>query len=136
MAFTTDVETKAQAEAQDKKSDLGKVKFEVELIEDALQDQDGVVTPEEEKHHEEEIDGEDQTHDDYLLAMDRTKRTIIAPEMFGYVDLIAFALVSTSEVLQDEPKYVKSILVSKDSKKWKQAMNGRLNLFMLIIFGH
>ena len=42
-----------------------------------------------------------------MLARDRIRREIKQPKRYGYVDLIAFALVAASEVLEEDPKNVK-----------------------------
>lgn len=44
------------------------------------------------------------TDNDYLLARDRLKRVINPPQRLDYVDLIAFVLISASEILDEEPK--------------------------------
>ena len=53
-----------------------------------------------------------------MLARDRTRRQIKPPEKFGYADLMAFSLVATSEVWDDEPKSYKAAMASKENLKW------------------
>jgi hypothetical protein len=38
------------------------------------------------------------------LARDRPRRVIKSPQRLGYVDLIAYALISASEVIDEEPR--------------------------------
>jgi len=52
-----------------------------------------------------------------MLARDKTRREIKQPERYGYADLIAFALVVVSEVLEEDPKTLKPILASKEKEK-------------------
>ena len=58
-----------------------------------------------------------------MLARDRIRREIKQPKRYGYVDLIAFAVVAASEVLEEDPKTVKVVLASKEKEKWLSAMN-------------
>ena len=58
-----------------------------------------------------------------MLARDRTGREIKQPKRYEYADLIAFALVAASEVLEEDPKTVKAVLASKEKEKWLSAMN-------------
>lgn len=80
------------------------------------------VDTEDDEAHDYKVVEEQQDGDDYLLARDKTRRETRAPNRYGYADLIAFALVSAHEVLEDEPKSYKAALACKDSEKWKQAV--------------
>ena len=51
-----------------------------------------------------------------MLARDRTGREIKQPKRYRYADLIAFSLVVASEVLEEDPKTVKVVLVSKEKE--------------------
>ena len=66
---------------------------------------------------------EDQTLEgNYLLARDRTRREIKAPQRYGYVDLITFALVIASEVVEEDPKSVDVSLARQEGQKWLKVM--------------
>lgn len=69
-----------------------------------------------------EASDEDKQSHDYMLATNRMRRIIRAPKRYGYVDLIAYVLVATSEMLDDEPFSVSSTLGSKESTKWLDTM--------------
>lgn len=58
------------------------------------------------------INEDKETDNDYLLARDISKRVIKPPQRLGYADLMAFALISTSEVLDAEPKEYKEVIRS------------------------
>ena len=58
-----------------------------------------------------------------MVVNDRTRREIKQPKSYGYANLIAFALVAASEVLEEDPKTVKTVLASKEKEKWLSAMN-------------
>ena len=51
---------------------------------------------------------------DYLLSRDMSRRVIKPPQRFGYVDLIAYALNSTSEFLDKEPRDHKEFMRSQN----------------------
>ena len=72
---------------------------------------------------EEKFEEKQQEEAGYMLAWDRTRREIKQHERYGYVDLIAFALVAASEVLEEDPKTFKVVLASKEKEKWLSAMN-------------
>ena len=61
---------------------------------------------------EEKYEEEEQEEASYVRARNRTRREIKQPKKYGYVDLIAFALVAASEVLEEDPKTVKVVLAS------------------------
>lgn len=58
------------------------------------------------------IDEDEETNNDYLLEIDRSRRVIKPPQRLGYADLIAFALISASEVLDEEPRNYKEVVMS------------------------
>jgi len=51
---------------------------------------------------------------DYMIVKDKTRRTIRALDRYEYVKLIAYSLVTTSKVLEDEPSSVSFALASKE----------------------
>ena len=54
---------------------------------------------------------------DYQLARDRQKRVIKTPKRFAYADLIAYALTTTHELDNDEPKTYREAVLGKDADK-------------------
>lgn len=70
-------------------------------------------------------DVEDETND-YLLARDRTRRQMKPTEKFGYADLMAFSLVATSEVWDDEPKSYKVAMASTEKLKRGKAIGNEI----------
>ena len=86
---------------QRKEIDSEKLNFEVET-EDRHVETQAVNWPLDEEKSEEE----EQEEADYVLARDRTRREIKQPKSYGYANLIAFALVAASEVLEEDPKTV------------------------------
>jgi len=103
---------------QSKETDSEKLNFEVET-EDKHAETQAVNWPLDEGKYEEE----EQEEVDYVLAQDRIRREIKQPKRYGYADLIAFALVAASEVLEEDPKVVKAVLARKEKEKWLSAMN-------------
>src|ERR1043165_6788236 len=49
-----------------------------------------------------------------------------SPQRFGYVDLIAYALISTSEVLDEEPRDHKKVMRSRNKIEWLKAMDDEM----------
>ncbi|RZB80703.1 Retrovirus-related Pol polyprotein from transposon TNT 1-94 [Glycine soja] len=91
-----------------KETDSEKLNFEVET-EDKHVETPVVNWPlDEEKSKEKE-----QEEANYVLARDRIRREIKQPKRYEYADLIAFALVAASEVLEEDPKTVKAVLTMK-----------------------
>jgi len=94
--------------ALSKETGFEKLNFEVET-KDKYAETQAVNWPlDEEKSEEKQQEGAS-----YMLAQDRTRREIKQPERYGYADLIAFALVAASEVLEEDPKTLKVVLASK-----------------------
>lgn len=52
---------------------------------------------------------------DYQLVRDRSKRTIEAPQRFGYADMVSYAFVVASSMEYDECTSVKEAMRSKES---------------------
>lgn len=48
------------------------------------------------------VDEDEETENDYLLARHKSRRVIKLPQRRGYAYLIAFALISASEVLDEK----------------------------------
>lgn len=55
--------------------------------------------------------------DDYLLTRDRSRRFIKPPQRLSYADLISFALISASEVLEEEPRDYKEAMRIRNKTK-------------------
>lgn len=68
----------------------------------------------------------EETVDDYLFARDTSRRIIKPPQRLGYVDLIAFALLSASEVLDEEPRDYKEVARIRNKVEWLKAMNDEM----------
>lgn len=60
---------------------------------------------------------------DYLLARYRLRRIIKPPQRLGYADLIAYALISTSKVLDEEPRDYKDVMRIRDKTKFLKAID-------------
>jgi len=58
----------------------------------------------------------------YKLARDREKRVINPPIMFGYADMVAFALNVAEEIETDEPRNYVEVIKSNQSQNWITAM--------------
>jgi len=117
MAYKTKPSMVQSSTNLSKETDFEKLNFEVET-EDKHAKTQAVNWPLDEEKSEE---GEQEA--DYVLTRDRTKREIKQPKRYGYVDLIAFALVAVNEVLEEDPKTIKAVLASKEKEKWLSAMN-------------
>ena len=61
-----------------------------------------------------------------MLARDRSKRVIKPPQRLGYAYLIEFTLISRSEVLDEEPKYYKEFVRSRNKTECLKAMDGEM----------
>ena len=57
---------------------------------------------------------DDETDNDYLLARDRQRRVIKPPQRLSYAYPIIFTLISTSEVLDEEPRDCKETVRSRN----------------------
>src|ERR1051325_11967287 len=97
MAFKKTNDVGRSAEVSDKELEQVEIPVEVEHVDAELHIPDKV-------EEAEDADEVEETTDDYLLARDRTQRVIKPPQRFGYADLIAYALISASEVLDEEPR--------------------------------
>ena len=71
-------------------------------------------------------DEDEETDNDYLLARYRSRRVIKPPQRLGYANLIAFALISTSEVLNEEPRDYKEVVRSRNKIEWLKAMDDEM----------
>ena len=80
------------------------------------------------KVEEEVEDAEEvvETVNDYLLERDRTRRVIKPPHRLGYADLIAYAIISVSEVLEEEPRDHKDVMRSINKTEWLKAMDDEM----------
>lgn len=72
-------------------------------------------------------DEDEETDNDYLLIRDRSRRVIKLPLRLGYADLITYALISSSEVLDEEPIDYKEVMTSRDKTGWLKAMDDEIN---------
>ena len=64
---------------------------------------------------------------DYQFTRDRQKRQVKAPDILGYVDLIAYALTVAQEVDQEEPTTYEETIASKYSTQWIKAMEDEMD---------
>ena len=78
---------------------------------------DELHNPDEVEEQEQVIDENEETDNDYVLARDRLKRVTTTPQRLVYVDLIAFALISASEVLDEEPRDYKEVVRSRNKSE-------------------
>ena len=76
-------------------------------------------------HTNEEVVDVDNLHD-YNLARDRERRQSKAPVRYGFADCIAYAL-EVAEEMDSEPNTFEEALASKDSVKWKAAMDEEMD---------
>lgn len=68
----------------------------------------------------------EETVDDYLLAEDKLRRVIQPPQRFGYAYLIIVALISASEILDEEPRDWKEAMSSPNKKEWLKNMDDEI----------
>ena len=69
----------------------------------------------------------DQTNPDrYSVARDRQPRARRLPQRYSYLDLVAYALSSASEVTGEEPLAYDQVVSAKDSDKWVEAMQSKI----------
>ncbi|XP_050902779.1 uncharacterized protein LOC127115231 [Lathyrus oleraceus] len=73
----------------------------VEHVDADLRIPDQVKEEAQDAEHIEEVE---EIVDDYLLARNTPRRVIKPPQRLGYADLIAYGLISASEVLDEEPR--------------------------------
>lgn len=75
--------------------------------------------------NEDDDESEQQTSelDNYQLASDRVRIETKVPKRYGYADLIAFAFISASKVLEEEPKSYEEAHASKEKGKWLTTLN-------------
>ena len=66
----------------------------------------------------------------YQLARDRKRRTIRPPKRYAVADLIVYALSAAHEINDDEPKTYQKAITSKNSLKWKKAMDEEVESLM------
>lgn len=71
----------------------------------------------------------EETDNDYLLEKDKLRRVIKSPQRLGYPNLVAFALISTSEVLNEEPRDYKEAAKSRNTTEKMKATNDELKYF-------
>lgn len=72
------------------------------------------------------VDEDKETINDYLLARDMSRRVIKPPHRLGYANLIAFVLISTSEVLNEEPKDYKESVRTRNKIEWLTTMDDEM----------
>ena len=118
MAYKTKPNMVQSSTNQSKETGFEKLNFEVET-EDKHAETQVVNWP----FGEEKSEEEEQEEVGYVLARDRTRMEIEQPKRYEYDDIIAFALVAASEVLEEDPKTIKAFLASKEKEKWLSAMN-------------
>ena len=81
---------------------------------------------EEEVKDAEDTEEDEEIINDYLLARDRPRRFVKPPQRLGYADLIAYALISASEVLDEEPRNYKEIMRSLNKTEWMKSMDDEM----------
>ncbi|CAL5191740.1 unnamed protein product [Lathyrus oleraceus] len=81
---------------------------------------------EEEAQDAEDTEEDEETVDDYMLARDRPRRVVKPPQRLGYADLIAYALISASEVLDEEPINYKEVMRSRNKTEWLKVMDDEI----------
>ena len=91
-------------------------------VDDELRILDEVEVEEEEEDAEEV----EETLYDYISERYRTKRVIKPPQRLGYADLIAYALISVSEVLDEEPRDHKEVMRIQNKTEWMKAMDNEM----------
>lgn len=96
MAFKKTGDACLSVEIYGEELESGEIFIEVEHSHAELHDPYKV---EEEEKDSSEIE---ETIDDYLLARDMSRRVIKTPQRLDYADLIAFALIFATEVLEEE----------------------------------
>src|SRR3954469_2465409 len=82
--------------------------------------------PDEVEEEAEDAEEIEETVDDYLLSRDRSRRAIKTPQRLGYADLIAYALISASEVLDKEPRDYKEVMRNRNKTEWLKAMDDEM----------
>ncbi|KAI5446306.1 hypothetical protein KIW84_014231 [Lathyrus oleraceus] len=60
------------------------------------------------------------------MAIDKPRRVIKPPQRLGYANLIAYALISASEVLDEKPRYYKEVMRSRNKTEWMKAMDDEM----------
>lgn len=68
-----------------------------------------------------------KVQNDYSQVRDREKRESKAPSRYSYADVIAYELEKAEDLSPAEPKTFQEALVSKDSEKWKEAMQEEID---------
>jgi len=68
-------------------------------------------------------DEEHCANDDYKITRDKIRKMIRVLERYGFVELVVYSSMAASEVLEDEPSSVSSLLASKEKTKWLNALN-------------
>ena len=77
----------------------------------------------------EEVEDDEEVEEiveNYILARYGTRRVIKPPQRLGYADLIAYALISASEVLDEEPRDHKEVMRSQNKTEWLKAMDDEM----------
>ncbi|XP_050897048.1 uncharacterized protein LOC127103850 [Lathyrus oleraceus] len=95
-----------------------------QIFEEELEHEEILV--EEEAQDAEDTEEVEETIDEYLLARDRPRRIIKPPQRLGYADLITYALIFVSEVLDEEPIDYKEVMRSRNKTEWLKAMDDEM----------
>ena len=119
MAFKKNDDVGRSAELSDEELKQVEIPIEVEHVDSELHILDKVK----EAEYADEVK---EISNDYLLARDRTRRVIKPPQRFVYADLIAYALISTSEVLEEEPRDHKEVMRSRNKTEWLKVMDDEM----------
>ena len=116
------------AESQDRGTDS--IQFEVEhpFQKSSNEAADSYeVNSDNEDHYTEHQHHQNQTElEEYQLAKDRERRTIRPPKRYGYADLIAYALATSHEIDETEPKSYKEAVNSTSKVEWQKAMDDEI----------
>ena len=88
-------------------------------------------TKDEEKEEEQPITST-ESHDanDYQLARDRVRRTIVPPIRYSEADVICYALSVAEDLQKVEPRNLDEALKGKGSKFWLDAVKEEMNSLM------
>src|SRR3954465_3159116 len=117
MAFKKTDDVGRSTETSDEELEQVEIPVEVEHVDTELH------IPDEVEEEAENAEDEETDDDDYLLSRDRSRRVIKPPQRLGYADLIAYALISASEVLDEEPRDYKEVMRSRNKAEWVKVMN-------------
>lgn len=74
------------------------------------------------EHKDAELHNLDEVEKEAHDTRDRSRRVIKPPQILGYAGLISFALISSSEVLDEKPIDYKEAVCSRNKSEWLKDM--------------